>query len=85
MKKKLRLFIVERRLQEKLNISLSMVTVYFKNVNSKQRYLGPVLEYLSFNTTSDVSAEAAGRALGGVRFKVKYIKDCGYSSIYEIV
>ena len=55
------------------------------NVNSKYRYLGLVLdEYLNFNTTSDVLAEAGGRALGGIKCKVKYIKDCGYSTYMKL-
>ena len=41
-------------------------------------YLGVVLdEHMDFELNASIPAEAAGRALGAIRSKLKYLKECG--------
>ena len=45
------------------------------------KYLGVVLdEHMDFELNASILAEAAGRALGAIRSKLKYLKECGYKS-----
>ena len=45
------------------------------------KYLGVLFdEYLSFEQNAKLLAESAGRALGAIRYKLKYLKECGFLS-----
>ena len=45
------------------------------------KYLGVIFdEFLDFEHNASVLADAAGRALGAIRTKLKYLKECGFRS-----
>ena len=45
------------------------------------KYLGAIFdEFLNFEENASLLADAAGRALGAIRNKLKYLKECGYRS-----
>ena len=55
------------------NESLKIVSCY--------KYLGVIFdEHLSFDQNASVLADSAGRALGSIRTKLKYVKECGYNT-----
>ena len=48
---------------------------------SEYKYLGVLFdEYLDFEHNASLLADAAGRALGAIRTKLKYLKECGFKS-----
>ena len=65
-----------------------MQTIYEFNLGNEPlekvaqyKYLGVIFdENLTFEKNASVLAEAAGRALGSIRSKLKYLKECGFQS-----
>ena len=55
-------------------------------ITSQYKYLGIVLdEFLDYNVTADVLADAAGRALGAVIGKTKQFRDLGFNTFSKLV
>ena len=64
--------------QTKYNFHLGSVSV---EKVSRYKYLGVIFdEYLNFEENAHLLAESAGRALGAIRTKLKYLKECGFKS-----
>ena len=58
---------------------------YLKTVK-KYKYLGVIFdEFLDFKLNSSTLADAAGRALGAIRFKLKNLKEIGYNLFDTLV
>ena len=48
---------------------------------STYKYLGVLFdEFLDFEENARLLADSAGRALGAIRTKLKYLKECGFNS-----
>ena len=55
------------------------------NIVNKYKYLGIVLdEFLNFDSCAKVLSESAGRALGGVIYKFKNLKDVGFKTFEKM-
>ena len=49
------------------------------------KYLGVIFdEYISFEQNAKLLAESAGRALGALRYKLKFLKECGFKSFSKL-
>ena len=52
---------------------------------NEYKYLGVFFdEHLSFSSNADALAASAGRALGLLRYKLKFLKECGYSTYTKL-
>ena len=55
------------------------------NIASHYRYLGLVFnEFLEFDYTGNVLADSASRALGSIRNKLQYLKECRYDTFTKL-
>jgi hypothetical protein len=72
-----------------VNTRLTSSSFIFNNVVlqvvSEYKYLGVYFdEFLTFKKTATVLSESASRALGAIRYRLKYLKECRYSSFTKL-